>query len=227
MNVLLFGATGMVGQGVLLECIRANDVDRVLCVGRTPVEVASPKLVNLVVQDLFGLTACEATLSGYDACFFCLGVSSSGMSEAQYRRLTYDLTVSVASTLARLNASMTFIYVSGVGTDSTETSRTMWARVKGATENAILKMHFKAAFMFRPGIIIPLDGLKSKTTSYRFFYDLLGPLMHLLYQFRAGSMTTTRSLGKAMIQLVRRGSEEQVLEGAAINRIAQEGERQG
>jgi uncharacterized protein YbjT (DUF2867 family) len=220
MNVVLFGASGMVGQGVLRECLRDRDVQKVVCVGRTAVDQQQPKLLQVVHQDLFDLSSLEDRLRDLDACFFCLGVTSAGMSEEQYRHLTYDLTVSVASTLVRLNSAMTFVYVSGAGTDSTEQGRSMWARVKGATENALLRMPFKAAFMFRPGVIIPLDGIRSKTRSFRIFYAVLGPLLRALHRMRPGSMTTTEQLGLAMLQLARAGGPEVILDGAAINAAA-------
>ncbi len=220
MNVAIFGASGMVGQGVLRECLRDPSVKKLVCVGRAPLNEQHPKLVQVVHQDLFDLNSHESKLHGLDACFFCLGVSSAGMTEEQYRHLTYDLTVSVASMLVRLNPALTFVYVSGAGTDSTELGRTMWARVKGATENALLRMPFKAAFMFRPGIIIPLDGIKSKTRSYRLLYDVFGPLLRLIHHLRPGSMTTTRELGLAMLQLARAGGSKAILDGAAINAAA-------
>jgi uncharacterized protein YbjT (DUF2867 family) len=220
MNVVLFGASGMVGQGVLRECLRDRDVQKVVCVGRTPVDQQQAKLDQIVHRDLFDLSSVEDRLRGLDACFFCLGVSSAGMSEEQYRHLTYDLTLSVAATLVRQNSAMTFVYVSGVGTDSTERGRTMWARVKGATENALLRMPFKAAFMFRPGVIIPLDGIQSKTRSFRIFYAVFGPLLRVLHRLRPGSMTTTEQLGLAMLRLARAGWPEAILDGAAINAAA-------
>ena len=220
MNVVLFGASGMVGRGVLRECMRDPLVSKVVSVGRVEVDERDPKLVQLVCKDLFDLDGIETHLSGMDACFFCLGVSSAGMTEEQYRRLTFDLTFYVASTLSRLNASMTFIYVSGTGTDSTERGSVMWARVKGATENMLLRMPFKAAFMFRPGVIIPLEGIKSKTRSYQIFYDVFGPVLRLIYRIRPGSMTTTELLGRAMLQLARDGGPEKILDGAEISAAA-------
>jgi uncharacterized protein YbjT (DUF2867 family) len=163
MNVILFGATGMVGQGVLRECLLDSDVQQILSIVRTPSGQQHPKLRELVHTNFFDYSAMEPQLTGCGACFFCLGVSSAGMDEAKYTQLTYDLTLAAASTLARLNPSMTFLYVSGAGTDSTERGRTMWARVKGKTENALLKLPFRAAYMFRPGIIQPLHGIRSKT----------------------------------------------------------------
>ena len=163
MKVILFGASGMVGQGVLRECLLDPDIATVLAIGRSPLGQQHEKLREIVRRDLFNYAPIEEQLRGYDACFFCLGVSSVGMTEADYRHLTYDLTIAAAQTLAKLNPNMTFIYISGASTDSTETGRTMWARVKGQTENALLRLPFKAAYMFRPGFIQPLHGIKSKT----------------------------------------------------------------
>ena len=172
MNVLIFGATGMVGQGVLRECLLDPNVQMVQAIGRTATGVQHPKLRDVVHPDLFHYEAIEATLSGFDACFFCLGVTSSGKAEADYDRVTYGITVAAAETLCPLNPQMTFTYVSGAGTDSSEHGRIMWARVKGKTENALLRLPFAAAYMFRPGIIEPLDGIKSKTSVYQIFYTL-------------------------------------------------------
>jgi uncharacterized protein YbjT (DUF2867 family) len=166
MKVVIFGATGMVGQGVLRECLLDPDVESVLAVVRNASLPQHDKLREIVHQDVFDLAAIGDSLSGYDACFFCLGVSSVGMKEETYRRVTYDLTVSVARTLANLNPTMTFIYVSGAGTDSTERGRLMWARVKGRTENALLQMRFKAVFLFRPGYVQLLNGIRTKTAWY-------------------------------------------------------------
>ena len=163
MKVVLFGSTGMVGQGVLRECLLDPDVEGVLAVVRSASLPQHDKLRQIVHQDVYDLAAIGDSLSGYDACFFCLGVSSVGMKEETYRRVTYDLTVSVARTLAKLNPTMTFIYVSGAGTDSTERGRLMWARVKGRTENALLQMRFKAVFLFRPGYVQLLHGIRTKT----------------------------------------------------------------
>jgi len=162
----------MVGQGVLRECLLDPDIEGVLTVGRSAAGVQHPKLHEIVQPDLFHYSGIEAELKGFDACFFCLGVSSAGMSEQQYKNLTYTLPLAAAETLSRLNPAMTFVYVSGAGTDSSEKGRVMWARVKGKTENAILRLPFKAAYMFRPGVIQPLHGARSKTTAYRVGYTL-------------------------------------------------------
>jgi uncharacterized protein YbjT (DUF2867 family) len=220
LKVIIFGATGMVGQGVLIECLGDPDVDRVLCVGRSGVPQHQDKLHELVVPDLFDLSLVDDQLSGYDACFFCLGVSAARMTEADYRRMTFDLTLSVARTLVERNPSMTFVYVSGVGTDSTENGRAMWARVKGATENALLKLPFKGAFMFRPGVIQPVHGVTSRTALYRLFYTLLGPFVSLARTFLPNQITTTERIGKAMLAIARRGATKQILEPPDIEAAA-------
>ena len=220
MNVLIFGATGMVGQAVLRESIRAADVEIVQTVGRTPTAQTHSKLRELVHANLWDLTSVEPQLTGFDACFFCLGVSSPGMSEADYTRLTYDLTVAVATVLARLNPTMTFVYVSGAGTDSSESSRQMWPRVKGRTENALRRLPFKGVYLFRPGIIQPLHGIQSKTASYRIFYSLTSPLLPLLRRVLPNQILTTEQMGRAMLTVARDGWSEAVLESRDIRRAA-------
>jgi uncharacterized protein YbjT (DUF2867 family) len=219
MRVILFGGSGMVGQGVLRECLRDPQVAQVLSVVRSPGAQTDPKLRELVRPDLFDLQGAEAELQGHDACFFCLGVSSAGMTEAAYRHLTFDLTLSVARTLVPLNPGMTFVYVSGAGTDSSEHGRSMWARVKGATENALLKLPFKGAYLFRPGAIEPLNGIRSKTASYRVFYRALGPLLPLLRAAFPKYVTTTEQMGRAMLRVARDGAPKHVLESADINAL--------
>jgi uncharacterized protein YbjT (DUF2867 family) len=219
MNVVLLGASGMVGQGVLRECILDNDVQRILAVVRTPIGQQHPKLQELIVPDLMDLSAVEPQLTGYDACFFCAGASSAGMSEEKYTRLTYDLTLHTAQTLARLNLAMTFIYVSGQGTDSTEKGRTMWARVKGRTENALLRLPFKAAYMFRPAFIQPLHGIRSKTKLYQLLYDILAPIQPLLKGRFPKYITTTEQLGRAMLYVAKNGYPKPILESEDINRL--------
>jgi uncharacterized protein YbjT (DUF2867 family) len=167
MDVVLFGATGMVGQGVLRECLLDRDVQRVLSIGRQVTGRTDPKLREIVRADLFRFDDIESDLAGYDACFFCLGVASAGKSEEEYWRITHDIAVAAATTLVKVNPGMTFVFVSGAGTDSSEKGRTMWARVKGSTENALLRMPFKAAYMFRPAFIQPMHGETSKTFLYR------------------------------------------------------------
>jgi uncharacterized protein YbjT (DUF2867 family) len=220
MNVVIFGASGMVGQGVLLECLRDPGVLRVLVIGRSSAGKQDAKLREVLVKDLFDLASYADELSGLDACFFCLGVSSAGMSEAAYRRLTYDLTIAVAKEIVARNPSLCFVYVSGAGTDSTEHGRTMWARVKGATENALLKMPFRSAFMFRPGVIQPLDGIRSKTRAYRLGYVLMAPVMPLLRRAFPNSILTTREIGQAMLSVARNGWPRPVLESKDIHAAA-------
>jgi len=216
LNIMIFGATGMVGQGVLRECLLASDVERVLIVGRTASGVTHAKLRELRVPDLMDYSAVEADLSGFDACFFCLGVSSAGMSEAQYARITHDLTLAAAEVLARLNPQMTFVYVSGVGTDSSERGSIMWARVKGRTENALRRLPFKASYMFRPGVIQPMHGARSKTRVYAVTYLLAGWLLPLLRAMSPRRVLTTESVGRAMLAVARRGAPQVVLEPGDI-----------
>ena len=220
MKVIIFGATGMVGQGVLLECLDHPEVAAILAVGRSSSGIDHPKLEELLHQDFFAYSAIESDLAGYDACFFCLGVSAAGMSEEQYHRLTYELTLSAAETLVRLNPSMTFCYVSGAGTDSSESGRMMWARVKGKTENHLLKLPFKAAFMFRPGYIQPMKGIRSKTRLYQTFYTLGRPLYPALKTLFPSFVTTTEKVGLAMIKVALYGYPRPLLENRDINALA-------
>ena len=216
MNVLILGATGMVGQGVLRECLLDGGVTRVVTLGRTPVGQSHPKLRDVVQRDLLHLAPIEDQLRDLDACFYCLGASAAGLSEAEYTRINYELTLAVAETLVRLDPGMTFVYVSGTGTDSTERGRTMWARVKGRTENALLRLPFKAAYMLRPGLIIPMHGVQSKTRLYRIFYRALGPLLPTLKKLFPRSVITTEQVGRVMLRLARSGYSKQVLEMADL-----------
>ena len=220
MNVILFGATGMVGQGVLRECLLDSEVESVLSIGRSAIEQQDEKLHQIVLKTLTDLSSVESRLSGYDACFFCLGVSSAGMSEDDYRHVTYDLTLSVAATLVRLNPAMTFVYVSGAGTDSSEHGRMMWARIKGKTENALLAMPFKAAYMFRPGYIQPMHGVQTKTQWYGTMYAIISPLYPLLKRLFPGYVTSTEQLGRAMISVAKTSATKRVLESNDINDIS-------
>jgi uncharacterized protein YbjT (DUF2867 family) len=216
MRVVLFGATGMVGQGVLRECLLDPGVGSVVTIGRTTPAANNPKLQNIVHPDLFNYASIEPQLTGLDACFFCLGVSSAGMSEEQYSNLTYTLTVAAGETLSRLNPGMTFVYVSGAGTDSTEKGRAMWARVKGKTENALLRMSFKSAYMFRPGIIEPMHGEVSKTKAYRILYLVFRPIFPLVRLLFPRQVLTTEQIGRAMINVARDGAPKKILEIADI-----------
>ncbi len=217
MRILLFGATGMVGQGVLRECLADPGVDEVLSVGRSKTGVVHPKLREIRHENLFDLTGLEAEFLRSDACFDCLGVSSAGLAEDAYARLTHDLTLAIANTLSRVRPGMAFTYVSGAGTDATEKGRVMWARVKGRTENALLALPL-AVTLFRPAVIVPVHGERSKTLSYRLFYTLSRPLLPLLQRRFPGYVTTTEHVGRAMLAAARGGAPKQVLENADINR---------
>jgi uncharacterized protein YbjT (DUF2867 family) len=220
MKVILTGATGMVGQGVLRECLLDPHVESILSIGRSVTGKTDPKLREIVRKDLMDLGPVDDELRGFDACFFCLGVPSAGMSEADYTRVTYDLTISVAQRLANLNPALTFVYVSGAGTDSTEHGRSMWARVKGRTENALLRMPFKAAYMFRPGVIRALHGIRSKSTSYRVLYAVLFPVVLLVAAVAPNSITSTEKVGRAMIHAAERGAPKPLLGTRDINELA-------
>ena len=219
MKVILFGATGMVGQGVLRECLLDATVESVLAVGRSLTGQRHAKLREILHDNFLDFSGVESQLAGYDACFFCLGVSSVGMSEERYRHLTYDITMAAATTLSKLNPGMVFTYVTGAGTDSTEQGRVMWARVKGKTENDLLKMPFKAAYMFRPAGIQPLHGIRSKTAWYQAIYVVAAPLLTLLNRVAPKYMTTTEQVGRAMIKVARDGYPRPVLESEDINAI--------
>jgi len=219
MKVILFGATGMVGQGVLRECLLDADVETVLAVGRSPTGVQSAKLREIVHDNFLDFSAILSQLAGSDACFFCLGVSSVGMSEERYRHLTYNITLAAATTLSRLNPGMVFVYVTGQGTDSTEQGRLMWARIKGKTENDLLKLPFKAAYMFRPAGIQPLHGVKSRTAWVQAIYVVASPLLTWLNRVAPKYMTTSEQVGRAMIKVARDGYPKPVLESEDINAI--------
>ncbi|HEV8247381.1 MAG TPA: NAD-dependent epimerase/dehydratase family protein [Polyangiaceae bacterium] len=220
MKVIIFGATGMVGQGVLRECLLDSGVESVLTVGRRATGQKHEKLRELVHADLTDYSAIAGELTGYDACFFCVGVSSAGMSEADYRRVTYDTAVAAARTLVESSPGMTFIFVSGTGTDSTGKSRTMWARVKGDAENAILALPFKGKYAFRPAFIRPMHGIKSRTFAYRAAYAIVTPLFPLLKLLFPAQVTTTERVGRAMLNVARFGAAKPVLENADIDAAA-------
>ena len=219
MKAVLFGATGMVGAGVLVECLADSRVASVLVIGRRPCGVAHPKVREMVRADFFDWRDAAADLRGWDACFFCLGVSSVGMGEAAYHRVTYELTIAAAEALAAANPQLTFCYVSGEGTDGTERGRLMWARVKGKTENQLLRMPFRA-YAFRPGYIQPFKGVRSKTRLYQAFYDALGWLYPVLRRLLPRHVTTTENMGRAMIRVAAEGYGKRVLENPDINALA-------
>ena len=219
MKVILFGATGMIGSGVLLECLRDPRVTAVLAVGRTPSGKSDPKLTELLHGDFLEFHSVRVRLTGYDACFFCLGVSAVGMSESDYRRLTYQITVTAAETILGANPQLTFCYVSGASTDSTEKGSAMWARIKGMTENRLLAMSPKS-YMFRPGFIQPVHGVRSKTRLYRLIYDITRPLYPVLKRLFPNSISTSDGLGRAMIAVADEGYPKRILEIGDINALA-------
>ena len=218
-NVLLFGASGMVGTGVLRECLADPQVVRVVTIGRTASALHSAKLEQIIHADLSNYDSIEGSLD-LDACFFCLGVSSAGLSEEDYSRVTYGYTLAAANTLVRLDPRMTFIYVSGAGTDSSAAGRVMWARVKGRTENALLALPFAAAYMLRPGIIQPLHGIKSKTRSYRVFYAISAFLLPVLRAAFPNHVLSTTQIGTAMLNLAKHGYDKRILETRDIRAVA-------
>jgi uncharacterized protein YbjT (DUF2867 family) len=218
-KIILFGATGMVGQGVLRECLLDPGVASVLAVGRSPTGQRNAKLREIVHDNFLDFSGIESQLAGFDACFFCLGVSSVGMDAERYRHLTYDITLAAATTLVKVNPGMVFIYVTGRGTDSTEHGGLMWARVKGKTENDLLKLPFRAAYMFRPAGIQPLHGVKSKTGWIQAIYVVTAPLLSLLTRTSPKYMTTTEQVGRAMIRVARDGYPRPVLESEDINAV--------
>ena len=216
MNVAIFGASGMVGQGALRTCLGDSEVQRVVSVLRTASGQRHEKLREIVHQDFLDFTPIENGLKNIDACLYCLGVTSSGKSEDDYTRVTCGYTIAAATTLLKLNPAMSFIFISGTGADSTERGRVMWARVKGKTENALLAMPFRAVYAFRPAMIQPLDGIESKTPSYRLLYRYTGPLLTLMRRFFPQFVTSTDELGRAMVAAARRGTEKRVVEANQI-----------
>jgi|SRR5471030_1503193 uncharacterized protein YbjT (DUF2867 family) len=221
MKVILFGATGMVGQSVLRECLLDPAIESVLAVVRTPGVPPAPKLHELVHKDFLDFSSAAEALANYAACFWCLGVTSAGMSEEEYSRVTYGFTMAAARVLVARNPAMTFVFVSGASTDASEGGGVMWARVKGKTENAVARLPFKATYMFRPGVIQPLHGVTSKTRSYRILYAAMTPFFPLLKLVAPKLVTTSELLGRAMISVAKRGAGKTVLENADINAIGQ------
>jgi uncharacterized protein YbjT (DUF2867 family) len=215
-NVIVTGASGMVGEGVMHECLNHPDVEKVLVIGRKPCGTSHPKLTEIIHKDFFDLTPIADQLKGYNACYFCLGVSSVGMKEPEYKKLTYDLTLHAAELLARLNPDMTFCYVSGAATDSTEQGKSIWARVKGKTENDLMKLPFKAAYMFRPGYMHPTPGLNNTLKYYRY----IGWMYPFLKAVFPGSVSTLTDLGQAMLGVTLKGYDKKVLEVRDIKAVA-------
>ena len=215
-RAIITGATGMVGEGVLHECLLSPEVEAVLVINRKPCGVSDPKLKEIIHADFFDLTSIESQLVGYNACFFCLGVSSIGMKEPEYTRISYTLTMNVAQTLSRLNSGMTFCYVSGAGTDSSEKGKLMWARVKGKTENDLMKLPFKATYAFRPGFMLPTKGLKNTLSMYK-YVTWLFPLFQPLFP---NSFGTLKDLGQAMINSTIVGYKKRILDVKDISSLA-------
>lgn len=216
-NAIIFGSTGMVGEGVLHQALLHPDIKSVLVINRRPCNVVHPKLKEIIHKDFFDYSDIEKEITGYNACFFCLGVSSVGMKEKDYTPVTYNLTIQAAQALSRLNPDMSFCYVSGQGTDSSEKGKLMWARVKGKTENDLLKLPFKSAFMFRPGVIRPIKGLKNTYTIYK----IAAPLFPLLIKLLPNYICTLADLGDAMIQSVLSGYSKNIIENKDIAILAQ------
>ena len=208
----------MVGEGVLLECLQHPDVESILVINRRPCGVTNPKLSEIIHIDFNNLLPIESRLSGYNACFFCAGVSSVGMKEPEYTMVTYELTMNFAKTLSRLNPEMVFCYVSGAGTDSSEKGRMMWARVKGKTENDLMKLQFKSVYAFRPAFMKPIKGQKNASGFYKYVLWLY-PALHLLFPQYFGTLS---DVGLAMINCTALGAEKKVLEAKDIAGLAKE-----
>ncbi|MBK8944634.1 MAG: epimerase [Ignavibacteriae bacterium] len=216
-NTIITGSTGMVGEGVLHICLNNENVEKVLVINRKPCGVIHPKLTEIIHKNFIDLSEIENQLIGYNACYFCAGVSSIGKSEEEYKKVTYDLTLNFAKTLAKLNPQMVFTYVSGTGTDSSEKGKLMWARVKGKTENDLLKLPFKDAYMFRPGYIQPINGLKN---SYK-IYKLTSPFFPILEKLFSKHVITLEELGNSMINVTNNGYEKNVLENVDIRKTVE------
>lgn len=217
-KAIITGATGMVGEGVLHQCLLSDKVEAVLVINRKPCGITHPKLKEIIHADFFNLAPIQDQLDGYDACFFCLGVSSVGMSEENYYKVTYLLTMHVAEILSRINADMTFCYISGAGTESTENGRSMWARVKGKTENDLMKLPFKQVFNFRPGFMKSFKGAKNTLSFYKYI-SWMYPIGRLIYP---KGFITLEEVGKAMINTVNRGTGRWILDGKDIVAMAKE-----
>ncbi|WP_020530977.1 hypothetical protein [Flexithrix dorotheae] len=221
MKVIVTGATGMVGKGVLLECLDHADITGVLSISRNPLGINHPKLTEIIHKDFSEFASISDKLAGYDACYACMGVSAAGIDESKYTKLTYDFTLALAKELIKINPDFTFNYVSGQGTDSSEKGRSMWARVKGKTENDLLKLGFKQAFMFRPGGIIPKRDIQPSDKMYRFLINNLKWLLKILKGLFPNSIVDTTQIGQAMINVTLKGYEKKVLKPADILTLAE------
>jgi len=218
-KAIITGSTGMVGKGLLLECLNNEKVESVLIINRKTIGIAHNKLTEVIHQNMYDLSDIQDQLSDYDVCYFCLGVSAMGLSEKEYKKITHDLTLNFANTLLVTSPNITFCYVSGAGTDSTEKGNVMWARVKGKTENDLLSLGFKKAYMFRPGYIQPMNGIKSKTAVYNFIYTLISPFYFLMKKLTR-YVTSTKQMSTAMINIVDAQPDINILESKDINHFA-------
>ncbi|MFM8608090.1 MAG: NAD(P)H-binding protein [Hyphomicrobiales bacterium] len=220
MKIVVFGATGMIGQAVMKEAMKSSKIESITIVGRSPSMFQGQTIKELLVTDLFDLSSIEDQLKSHDACLFCVGVSAAFLDEKAYTHLTYDLTIKTAETVLKSSSALTFVYVTGQGTDSSEAGRVMWARVKGRTENKLLNMPFKAAYMFRPGAILPLDGIRSKTKIYDLLYQILGPFIHLLRRLNPARCPTTKEVGRAMLAAAEGTHARRILDSTDIIKLA-------
>ena len=222
LRILLFGASGMVGQGVLRECLLDTAVKEVVCVGREPLKEQHPKLKQIVIKDLFRLADQSQEFEGFDGCFFTIGISAAGLTEAEYARVNLDLPESIGELLSRLNPQMSFVYVSGAGCDSSEKGSVMWARVKGKTENRLLRLPFRRAYMFRPAIVVPKNGESSKTPLYNYFYIFLRPFFGLLEKLPGGVVATTEDIGRSFLLLVKSATNSRVVESSELRALGRQ-----
>lgn len=220
MNVIILGSTGMVGKGVLLECLEDSDIKNILVLSRQTCNINHDKLREIIHENFFDFSEIKEQLKGFDACFFCLGVSAAGLDEKKYSKITYDLTLGFAQIMLEQNPNSVFCYISGAGTDSSEKGKIMWARVKGKTENALLALPFKESYMFRPGYIQPLKGVKSKTRAYNVFYSIFKPFYFILKSFK-GLATDSVTLGKVMIYVAMNGYDKRIISSKDIYMLSQ------
>lgn len=219
-KVIITGSTGMVGKGVLLECLEDPSIESVLLINRKSVGIEHEKIKELLQEDFQNLSPLREELTGYDACYFCLGVSAYRMKEKEYNDITYKMTLHLAKLLSDINPEMSFCYVSGLGTDSSGKARSMWARVKGKTENAILKLPFKSTYLFRPGYIHPMKGIKSQTSSYNTMYSILKPFYPIFKLIVPNKVTSSVNVGKAMIYTSKHSIDANILYNKEINELA-------
>ncbi|HEX5659531.1 MAG TPA: NAD-dependent epimerase/dehydratase family protein [Polyangiales bacterium] len=219
MRVALYGATGMIGSGVLRECLLDQDVQEVIAIGRRPNGKSDPKLRDLILPNLLDYASVQGELVGLDACFFCLGISSVGLDEQAYTEITYEYALAAAHALLVHNPNLTFVFISGANADSTERGRVMWARVKGKAENALLALPFKAVFVFRPAFVQPLHGISSRTTGYNVLYRIISPLVPVIRWAFPKYVTTTERVGRAMLRVAKQGAAQRLFENWEIDQL--------